>query len=171
VISKKIILPALGIAIAGGMILGTQRIYAQQKSNNSFSGLIQAIAQKFNLDQTAVKSVFEQYQQEKQANRKNQMQQRLSGILDQEVKDGRIKNDQKQAIINELNQIKTKYKDQITKDTTVEQRKQIMQKEQEELKSWASSQGIDLTLIPGYGRKDMHGGGRFKNWASPTPTP
>jgi hypothetical protein len=121
------------------------------------------IAQKFNLDQNQVQSVFDQYRTEQ----KQTMQQRELDRLNKLVQDKKITDAQKQAILDEQAALKTKYNPANFKSLTADQRKQQFQAEQDEIKTWANSQGIDPSyLMPGFG---MHRGrGWIKN---PTPTP
>ncbi len=155
-LSKKVILPILAVAIAGSALFGANQVAHAQGAVNST--LVQMIAQKFGLDQTAVQSVFDQYKSTRQATAQQNMQQRLDSKLTQEVQQGKITDAQKQAILAELSALKSKYNPSSFKGMTVAQRKQAFQNEQSDLKSWASSQGIDLSLIPGFGGMGMHRG-------------
>lgn len=130
------------------------------------------IAQKFGLNQNQVQSVFDEFHQNQKQNMQQKMQDKQKSRLDQLVKDGKITSVQEQAIIDELAALKNKYSTDNLKNLTIEERKTKFQGMQNELNSWAKSQGIDPTLImPGFGIGGFHrGGGWFKHGSKPTPT-
>ena len=167
-ISKKLIFPALILVAAGGIVAIKPMITSAQ-STNPLSGLVQMIAQKFNLDQSEVQSVVDQYRTQQRQNMTQKMQQREGDRLTQLVTQGKITDAQKQAIITELAALRSKYNPANFKSLSAADRKTQMQNEQNELKSWAQSQGIDPTLImPGFGMGFRGGWGMHKK---PTPTP
>lgn len=160
--------------IAGAAALHTGNIVNAQSKNNPFSGLVQMIAQKFNLNQSQVQTVFDDWRNQQKANMKQNMQNRLSDRLDQAVKDGKINTGQKQAITYEINLLNDKYSPDSLKNMTPDQRRQSFQNRQADLKNWAQSQGIDLSvLMPGPGGKRLglrHGWKRGEPSVTPTPT-
>lgn len=172
-VQKKMFLPLAGIVSAGAIFLGGSQIFATQSGSTS---LAQAIAQKFNLDQSQVQSVINQFRSNQQSNRQQQAQQREGQYLDQLVSQGKITAAQKQAILDEQAKLHSEYNPQNLKNQTPQQRQQTMQNEQNELKSWAQSQGIDLSLLkPSLGMGPWKGAGihrgRGKQAPSITPTP
>ncbi len=147
-LTKKIIIPAAVAVIIGGAVLGVSASKAQaQFGNNRFAGLVQMIAQKFNLDQGAVQTVFDQYGQQQKAN----MQQKLDDRLNQAVQAGKLTQAQKDALVAKLAELKNKYSTTDFKNMTPDQRKQARQNEQAELISWAQSQGIDQSYLKMFG--------------------
>lgn len=171
-ISKNILLPVLAVAIIGGtMILNANQVHAQS-NNNPLSKLVQMIVQKFGLDQNQVQSLFDQFKQEQKQNREQKMKDREKLRLDKLVQEGKITSTQEQAILDELAVLKNKYNPGNLKNLTPDQRKTQFQNMQNELNSWAKSQGIDPTLImPGFGMGGYKkGGGMFRhgNWLKPT---
>lgn len=155
--SKQILIPIIALTVLGGITMGVSQTYAQT-SNNSFSPLVEKIAQSFGLDKTKVQSVVDQYQQEQKANREKQMQQKQEERLTTLVKDGKITEAQKQSILTELSALKKKYNPDLMKDMTMDQRKAQRQSMETELKTWANSQGIDISYVrPGFGGKGMGG--------------
>ena len=99
------------------------------------------------------------------------MEQRQNDRWTQLVTQGKITELQKQAIINELAALRTKYDPVKMKDLSPTDRKTQMDNEQNELKTWAQAQGIDLSLIrPGRGMMGFRGGKHWNNQPSPTPT-
>jgi hypothetical protein len=139
------------------------------QSANPLSGLVQMIAQKFNLDQGQVQTVVDQFRTQQKQTMMQNMQKREDNRLAGLVTSGKITDTQKQAIITELAALKIKYNPENFKNLSAADRKTQRQNEQNELKVWAQSQGIDIKLIqPGFG---MGFGGRGMHKGRPTPTP
>ena len=142
-ISKKILVPVvLAVAIGGTAIFGVSLAQAQGRPN-PFSGLVTAIAKKFNLDQAQVQAVVDDYQKTEQSTRQKDMQQRETDSLAKLVADGKITEAQKQLIIAEMTALKAKYNPENSKSLTDEQRKTQMQAERDELAAWAKANNID----------------------------
>ncbi len=169
-LKKKLFLSLVFVGVAGVALLGVRQVQAQS-AGNPLSGLVQMLAQKFGLDQTQVQSVVDQYRQQQTTARQQNMQTREQARLDGLVKAGKITEAQKQAIITEQAVLKAKYNLANYKSLTPDQRKQQLQAEQAEIKTWAASQGIDPSYLrPGFGMRRMGGP---KVWPKPsiTPTP
>lgn len=167
--SKKVLFSVLGLATAGIVFVGTTGMVNAQTNNNPLSGLVQAIAQKFNLDPNQVQSVVNQYQSQHKANIQQNMQNRQKSFLDNEVSQGKITSSQEQAILQELASLNSQYP--FNKGMTRAQMQQNFQNRQNALKSWAQSQGINISLIPGGGRMGMMGSGWHRGLSSPAPSP
>ena len=162
------IIPVLGAVALGATMFGVTQVRAQ--GTNMYTGLVQAIAQKFNLDQTQVQSVVDQYRQTQQGAMQQKMQQNEQTRLDTLVSQGKITAAQKQAILDEEAKLKTEYSPASFKTMTADQRKQAMTAEQAEIKAWAQAQGIDATYLHmGFGMR--RGGFGHKPTVTPTPTP
>lgn len=145
-LSKKIIVPVLIVALAGATVFGIAKVNAQS-TTQPYQGLVQAIAQKFNLNQSEVQSVVDQYRQQQHASRQQQQQDRLKTKLSTLTQQGKITATQEQAILAEFAKLQSEYNFTNMGNLTRTQRQQEFQKHQQELKSWASSQGINLSLI------------------------
>lgn len=163
-ISKKILLPALAVVVIGGAtVWGTTIVHAQ--TTNPFSDLVDRIAQKFGLDKTQVQSVFDQYRSDKRQQMITTMQQREKTRLDDLVKNGKITSAQEQAILDEQTALKNKYNPSTGNQLTPEQRKQQFESMQNDIKTWATSQGIDPSyVLPGFGKGGRKGMGRHGGW-------
>lgn len=145
-LSKKILLPIFGLMLTAGVTLGVTQANAQTKPN-PLSGLVQMIAQKFGLDQNQLQAVVDQYQNQKKQQRQQTMQQRLKSRLDQAVSQGKLTSQKEQALLDKLASLRSNFNPSSLKSMTPAQRKQFFQNQQSELKSWAQSQGIDLSQL------------------------
>ena len=150
---------------------------------NFFSRFVDFFAQKFGLDKTQVQNAMTDFHTQQMANvtprptpTQQEMDAREKQRLDPLVAQGKITADQETAIIAELDALHAKYP--FDKNQTADQRKTNMQNMQNDWKTWASANNIDLTIIrgpwggmgPGFGgRRGFWGKG---HWGStPTPTP
>lgn len=157
--NKKLILPttvALGLIVFSLMSVS----YASAKnitgkSINGRSRIIQKIAEEFNLNESDVEAVFEEEKEERFA----EMQALWIEKLDDLVNDGKISSDQKQAILDKHEEMYTKMTE--LQDLSPYEKKEKMKEMREEIKNWASEQGIDLSFIGSMGfGKDMGFRGR-----------
>ena len=148
-----IFLAILGIALFAGY-----GVYAQ--NGNLHDDIISKIAQKFNLNESDVSAVFEEVHQEHQAQRQIQIEERLT----QAVKDGKITETQKQAILKKHEEMmNNKQNFEEFKNLKTEERQQKMQEKRQEMETWANENGLSLQAmhgIMGFG----HGYGRGGFW-------
>jgi len=167
-LSKKIIIPLIALAAFGLALFGLDQVYAQTAGTNKSSALVQMIAQKFGLDQGQVQSVFDQYRQDQRNQMQQKRQQNLEDSLSQALKDGKINETQKQAILARFGELKTNNDPNNFKNMAPDQRKEAFANRQNDLKTWAQSQGIDPTVLSGL--LGMHRPGMWgKGQASPKP--
>lgn len=159
--NKKIIIVTLILVLGGVAVFGVTQAAAQ--SPTPFTNLIQKLSQRFNLKEADVKAVFDEAKSERQS----QMQVKFAERLTQLVKDGKLTEAQKQAVIVKHKELQEKHKQnwEQFKNLTPQQRSDFMQKQRTELETWAKAQGIDLNLIFGVGMHGkFHGFGRMHMW-------
>ncbi|OGM10414.1 hypothetical protein A2Z67_02935 [Candidatus Woesebacteria bacterium RBG_13_36_22] len=140
---KKIILPAvlaLSVLVVG--ILATN-VYAQEISD--YPAIVQKIADEFNLNISDVQQVSDEERDEKRA----EAFARFADRLDDSVTDGKLTNAQKDAILDKHEEMQDKTEE--VKDLSKEDRCENMQKLYEEFKSWFEEQGIDESILEGFG--------------------
>lgn len=155
-ITKKILLPVLAVGIMGAGLMSVSQVQAQANTN-SFSSLVETLANKFNLDKSQVQSVFDEHKVQMQQEHQQKMENRLT----QAVKEGKLTDAQKQAVLNKLAEFKKTFNADAFKNMTPQQKKEAMQKQHNELKEWAQSQGIDPSyLMPMFGMRHF---GWFKH--------
>lgn len=156
--------------ITGSLFAVSQPAYAAESGGNFFSGLIQFISQKFGLDKSKVQTALQDYKKQTKATitprptiSSDQQQAQEKKRLDPFVSQGKITADQENALIAELATLRAKYK--LDPKAPPEQRKTQTAAMQNELKTWATAQGIDLTVLPmlsqGKGWGEGIGGGRM----------
>jgi hypothetical protein len=155
--------------MTGSMFAVSKPAYAANGGfwgGNFFSGFVSFMAQKFNLDKTQVQNALNDYQKQQKATitpRPTMSRQDRQAMekkrLDIFVSQGKITSDQENAIISELETLRTKYNLGAQNNLTPEERKTQMDNMQNELKTWAKSQGIDSSYILPMGK-----GGRGFGW-------
>lgn len=167
-LSKKILIPVFAVIVGGASLLGVSTLVHAQSSSTPFSGLAQTLSKKFGLNQSDVQSVINSYMQEQRQTMQQNMQKRLQNKLNQEMQQGQITSSQEASILTELSTLKSQFNPSSFKSMTQRQRQQAFQTQQNDLKSWAQSQGISLSFIPsGFGM----GRGWFGHRPTTTPTP
>jgi hypothetical protein len=174
---RRLLMLLFCVGIIGASLAGPNKVHAQTPSTTQtrdyhmgpFEGLAEFIAQKLGLDKNKVQAVVTQFEQQKKAQMQQQMQQRLGTKLEEQVKAGKITEAQKTLIINKLAELQKNRESNKSKNLTPEQRKQEQENAQNELKTWAQSQGIDPSVLMfGFGKRGMM---RGKGLMRPTPTP
>lgn len=129
---------------------GLYGVSASAAPNNQDDSLADKIATKFNLKKDDVQSVVTEYRSEKRAEHREEHQKRLEERLTQAVKDGKLSEDQKSKILEYLKSQSTFFES--LKDKSEEERKTARETHREEVKKWASDNGIDLKYVLGDGR-------------------
>ncbi len=160
--SKKLFTAISFTILVFGIMIVAPKAHAQSPTasphENFIQGLIQVIAQKFGLDKNQVQTFANTYMQDQRKKMQDTMKKREEDRLTLLVQQGKITDTQKQAILKEIDTLKSKYSSTTMKNLTPDQRKQQFMNIQNELKSWAQSQGINVSLLkPGFGM-GMRGG-------------
>lgn len=138
---RNIVLTVFGLALIGLLIFGASSVNAHWFGLNN-SDAISNFAKKLGVGEDKVKQAFESMQTERQKEMRTVFEERLSQL----VKDGKINEKQKQAILKKHDELQTK------RNT-----------ERQELENWAKQNGIDtIYLFGGFGHGRMHGGWMMK---------
>ncbi len=155
----RIIIPAVALCVAFGA--GVQSIHATD--NAQPISLITKIAQKFNLSEDDLKTVFEEDRQERQ----EEMQKKYEEMLATAVTNGEITEEQKKLIIAKNKEIlaERELKIEADKDLSQDERKakmvahrEDMKQAHEDLESWAKENGIDMKYLAMNVGHGPHGG-------------
>lgn len=148
---KSITLAVLAVpAIAVMMYLGAGLASAEGNGED----LAERIATKFNLNQAEVEQVFEEHREERDAER----QQDLSDRLQERVDSGEITAEQKPLIENKLKEMENAREELRDQDLSREEMQTKMKAMREELKTWVESNGLELEDVMPFGMGRGHGG-------------
>lgn len=145
---NKLFIATSGLVLIGGGIFGANLAYAQTAGGQT---LVQRIAQRFNLNQTDVQSVFDQNKQEHLLLRGQNIEQKLTKLVSQ----GKLTEAQKQLVITKRKELETNLKSEQDrwKNLTPAERKAKRDQVKLDLENWAKQNGIDIKyLMTGVGR-------------------
>lgn len=152
--TKRILVPALIVAALGaGAIF---KVSLTEAAANPRTDMIQYLAQKLGLDQSKVQSAFDSYHSEQRAARQQQMTDRLTTYLDGLVKQGKITEAQKTAILAKHSELQQIHETTDWSTKTPEERRTAMEKQRADLEAWAKKEGIDISFLQfGFGGRGM----------------
>lgn len=146
----NILFPVLGGFLIAVSLLGVGLVNAQDTSGNPF---VEKLAQKLGLSQEKVQVAVEQIHEEQRA----EMDKKLEERLNQAVKDGKITEDQKKALLEKLKERKIhKFE---TKGSSVAAgsaggRVVVNDQGKKDFETWAKENGLTMELI-----RELIGGG------------
>ncbi len=143
-LKKALLVTGAASTVGLSSIIGVGVASAQSNTTttNKPTGIVDEIAQKFNLNKQDVQAVFKQHHQEMEAYR----QQKLQAALDKDVQGGKITSSQETQILDKLKQLQS-YRDSL-KGKTPAERRQLMQQERSQLLQWAQDNNIPTDIAP-----------------------
>lgn len=139
-----ILVVSLSVLVLGGYVVSAQ-------IDGNYPPIVQKLAERFNLNPDEVNKVFAKQHQEMHQQHRAHLEERLTTA----VEEGKITEEQKQAILKKMDEIKGKMEK--LRDLPAAERREALRNLRQELKDWAKDNNIDLGLIgcgPG-----MHGPG------------
>lgn len=153
----------LVLSLAGVTTFGVVRAYAQTPTGGPFQSIIQKLAQRFGLNETDVKAVFD----EVHTKRLTQMDALYERRLTDAVQSGKLTETQKSLLIDKHKELQAKRQSDFASGQTMtfEQRKSAMQLQKQELQLWAQQNNIDLSYLFGRHKgifRGMRGGWHMK---------
>ena len=150
--NKRIIASLVVSALLLVGILGAGTVMA--KTDALYPPIVQKLVEKFNLDQAEVRAVFDEDREE----RHEKQAARQAEILDKAVDEGKITEEQKEAIMAKKAEMKQKHEE--LREMEPEERRAALKELREEMKAWAEANDIDLKQFakPGHRGPGGHGG-------------
>lgn len=144
-VSKKIFVPIALVLLAGGAVFGISQ--ANAATSTPFSGLAQAIASKFGLDQSKVQDTITQFHKDNLSKRQIMKTQKVEDRLTKLVSDGKLTEAQKQLILAKLKEFQATRQSLVGK--TPAERKAQIETERKSLEDFAKQNNIDIKYLRG----------------------
>lgn len=131
-------------SVAAAMLLSVALIAPPTMAANSaqVNGMVQAIANKFNLKPSEVQSVVDQYR----ASQQTKKQQNFQTALDKAVTAGKLTSAQRDLILAEETQVQARLT-QIKAMTSQADRTTALKQLRTDVSDWAKQNGIDLKWV------------------------
>ncbi|MFH1252766.1 MAG: hypothetical protein V1664_00310 [Candidatus Uhrbacteria bacterium] len=146
------IIAGLGIGAVG---VGTT-MAAQVNPGEGANNLIEAIAEKFDLNLSDVQAVFDEQREQREAKRETRQDERLA----QALADGKITQAQADVFAAKLEEIRSFRESLATLDKDA--RQEAVKAHQAELKQWAEDNGVPMSFLPGHESRGGGAGCRMK---------
>jgi len=123
--------------IAGASFVGTNLVSAQSSSNGSLASRIASV---FNLDETKVQSVVQDFMDEEHIDRQQVMDEYLQSLVD----NGTITEVQKTTLQESRDMTQAKVKELKDQGATREEVQSAVKESRDSVKAWAKEQGLSL---------------------------
>jgi len=136
------------LSLVGALGIGS----VKAQGGLGYSNIIQKLVDRFGLKTEEVQQVFDQERTERQG----QIQLRFQERLDQAVKDGKITEEQKRAILDKKAEMQADC--QNSQGLNPDERRTNMETHRRKMQAWVEESGIDPTLSPVFWVKDVEVG-------------
>ncbi len=157
-LTRRVLLGMTGLGLAAS--IAVPAFAATPTAGTTFNDpqqtLIQALIKRFNLNETDLKTFF----QEQRAQHESQGAERVAERLTAQVAAGKLTEAQKSAIIAKIAEAKAKHEE--ARKLTPEECRKLMEAYRTELEAWVTAQGLDRSYVPlimgNQGGRGGHGG-------------
>lgn len=142
---KALIVAAAATTLAVTSVTGIGLAHAASatgQGNGSLSGLVEALATKFNLSQEQVQQVFDDQHKLAETERTVEVKSELAQL----VTDGKLTQAQSDAILAKRAEVQAQH-DGNRSSMSREERRTAMEKERTTLEAWAKNQGISTEYV------------------------
>jgi len=126
------------LSIGGVACVGEINAQASEETETGYPLLVERFAERFDLDQDEIMDFFDELKEERMADAEDRFEERL----DELVEDEKITEDQKEAILDKKEELKT-FKENLG-DMTISEAREAMKDIHEELRDWAEENDISL---------------------------
>lgn len=162
-INKKYLLyavvPVMALATIGGVVLADSN---NSNQTNPIDSLVNAIAQKFNLNVSDVQAVFDEHrtvmQSEHREEMQTKMQEKFTEKIEQAVADGKLTQAQADLIVAKKAELNAQQEN--LQGKTKEEILEAVKTHRDALKQWAQDNNISLEYFA-FGKMGFKGPGNF----------
>ena len=140
-IKKSLIVPVAVVTMAGGVIFANSQVSARGLLDNHAS-LVQKLAEKFNLNEEEVQTVFAEIHDEHRV----EMQTKFKEKLSEAVVNDELTEEQRQAIFNKYEEMRTAHEESEASwgDLSPEESRAKMKEQRQMMQAWAEENGVDF---------------------------
>lgn len=147
---KRFVIPMAAVAVVGAGVIGAalftaSKALAADSTATGRDSLIQKLADTFHVDKSKVEAVFNEHRATRQAEADTSYQERLSAA----VKDGKLTEAQKSAVLTEHAKLKAQAETAAAK--TGDERRTAMKSVRDAAEDWAKANSIDVKWLLGGG--------------------
>ena len=134
-----ILITSLALFSIGGIAcVGEINAQISEEAGDEYPLLVERFAERFDLDPDEIMDFLNELKEERIAD----AEERFEGRLDELVEDEKITEDQKEAILDKKEELKT-FKEEM-EDMTISEAREAIKEIHEELKDWAEENDLDL---------------------------
>ncbi|MFH0831217.1 MAG: hypothetical protein V1895_04125 [Parcubacteria group bacterium] len=133
-LKKTLIIAGSAVVIGAGSLLGVG--LARAAGAESRPTIIDKLVERFNLNKDEVQAVFDELRDERQAEHRAKLEERLQSAVD----NGKLTTAQRDAILTKMQENQTFMES--LKDKTPEERRAALKQHHQDLKAWADEQNI-----------------------------
>jgi polyhydroxyalkanoate synthesis regulator phasin len=142
--SKKLLVPVMALTLSGALFLGISgTASANYDDSGNYSSLVKKLADKLNLSEVDVQSALDAVLNEDETT----VNEKLGARLDELVANGKITVDQKQSILDKLDELREKKDSMDWKNMTYSERREAIKALKKDLVEWAQANNLDLKLL------------------------
>ena len=156
-----ILITSLALFSIGGVACaGEISALANEGAGDEYPLLVERFAERFDLDPDEIMDFFDELKEERLAD----AEERFEDRLDELVEDGKISEDQKEAILDKKEEHKN-FKEEL-EDMTISEAREAIKDMHEELKDWAEENDLELKNFFPNNQAHAFGLRSFKNHRS-----
>lgn len=144
---KIAVISALSLAVLTLVGIGVSK--ANFNSYDRYNSLVQALVEKFNLNESEVQSVFDEHRDEHRNEMRQKNQVHFEERLDQAISNGELTQEQKTLILEKKEELQSQRLDDLTLSN--EEKRNQMEQHRKEMEKWAEENGIDMKFF-GFGK-------------------
>jgi len=157
---RYLVVPIVAIGLVAILAFSSADEVSAYGFDDHRDNFAQAIAQKFNLNQSEVEDVMDEYHQQNIGLREQEMLANFDERLDQALAEGKITESQMYAILEKHEEMHDRIVDLRDQDLDRDELHELKADIHDEMEAWADEQGIDYDVFMRLGNGMARNGGR-----------
>lgn len=140
-LKNRFLLPT--VLVVSLLMVGVLTASLVSAQDSAYPTIIERLSSRFNLNKDEVQQVFEEVRDEHKAD----MYARWADRLGDFVAEGKITEDQKQAILDKHEEVEAKMEEIRSQNLTEDERREKVRALHDELRSWSDEQGLNFPFM------------------------